>query len=85
VQDGLQLNVLDRGVGEWSVNPGIVETEGSHAQGFMGSDFEKAVVAQTPLSRVGQPDDIADVVVFLASNDAKWLSGEHLSASGGLR
>ncbi|HLZ74812.1 glucose 1-dehydrogenase [Phenylobacterium sp.] len=68
-----------------SVNPGIVETEGSHAQGFIGSDFEKAIVAQTPLGRAGQPDDIADVVVFLASNDAKWLSGEHLSASGGLR
>ena len=68
-----------------SVNPGMVETEGSHAQGFIGSDFEKSIVAQTPLSRVGQPDDIADVVVFLASNDAKWLSGEHLSASGGLR
>jgi 3-oxoacyl-[acyl-carrier protein] reductase len=67
-----------------SVNPGMVDTEGSQAAGFIGSDFETALVAQTPLGRVGQPDDIADAVVFLASNDAKWLSGERLLASGGL-
>ena len=68
-----------------SVNPGMVDTEGAQAAGFIGSDFQAALVAQTPLGRVGQPDDIADVVVFLASNDAKWLSGERLVASGGLR
>jgi len=68
-----------------SVNPGMVETEGTHTAGFIGSDFQSALVAQTPLGRVGQPDDIADAVVFLASNDAKWLSGERLLASGGLR
>ena len=68
-----------------SINPGIVETEGSRAQGFIGSDFEAALVAQTPLGRVGQPDDIADVAVFLASDDSRWLTGEHLLAGGGLR
>ena len=68
-----------------AVNPGMVETEGTRTAGFIGSDFEKALVGQTPLGRVGQPDDIADVVVFLASNDSKWLTGERLLASGGLR
>jgi 3-oxoacyl-[acyl-carrier protein] reductase len=68
-----------------AINPGIVETEGTHAQGFIGSDFEAAFVAQTPLGRVGQPSDIADIAVFLASDDARWLTGEKLVASGGLR
>jgi 3-oxoacyl-[acyl-carrier protein] reductase len=67
------------------INPGLVETEGTHTQGFIGSAFETAFVAQTPLGRVGQPDDIADIAVFLASNDSRWLTGEQLLASGGLR
>ncbi len=68
-----------------SVNPGIVETEGTHSAGFVGSDFEAGIVAQTPLGRTGQPDDIADVVAFLASDDARWLTGEKLLAGGGIR
>jgi 3-oxoacyl-[acyl-carrier protein] reductase len=68
-----------------TINPGIVETEGTHTQGFIGSDFETALVAQTPLGRVGQPDDIADIAVFLASNESRWLTGEQLVAGGGLR
>jgi len=68
-----------------SINPGIVETEGSRAAGFIGSDFEKAVIGQTPFGRTGQVDDIAPTAVFLASDDSKWLTGEHLIASGGLR
>jgi 3-oxoacyl-[acyl-carrier protein] reductase len=68
-----------------SINPGIVETEGTHAAGFIGSEFENAAVAQTPLGRVGQPGDIAGVAVFLASDDARWLTGEKITASGGLR
>jgi len=68
-----------------AINPGIVETEGTHAAGFAGSDFEKGVVAQTPLGRVGQPDDIAKVAVFLASDDSAWVTGERLMVSGGLR
>ena len=68
-----------------SINPGMVETEGTHTAGFIGSDFETALVSQTPLGRVGQPRDIADVAVFLASDDSRWLTGEKLVASGGLR
>jgi len=68
-----------------AVNPGMVETEGTHTAGFMGSEFEQWVVSNTPLGRVGQPKDIADVVVFLASDDARWLSGEQIIASGGNR
>lgn len=68
-----------------SLNPGVVETEGTHSAGITGSDFEKALVAQTPFGRVGQPDEIADVAVFLASKESRWLTGETLLVSGGLR
>ena len=68
-----------------SINPGMIETEGAHAAGFIGSEFQEAAVAQTPLGRIGQPDDVASVAVFLASDDSAWLTGERLSASGGLR
>ena len=68
-----------------SINPGIVETEGTHTAGFIGSDFEKVAIANSSLGRTGQPGDIADVAVFLASNDSRWLTGEQLRASGGLR
>src|SRR5206468_791222 len=67
-----------------SINPGMVETEGVHAAGFIGSDFQKQLEAQTPLGRMGQPDDIAPIAVFLASADSGWLTGETLLASGGL-
>ena len=59
-----------------SINPGMVETEGVHSAGFIGSDFEKGAVAQTPLGRIAQPDDIAPLAVFLASSDSGWLTGE---------
>jgi len=65
--------------------PGAVETEGTHAAGMIGSDFMQQVVAQTPLGRLGQPADIAQVALFLASEDAGWLTGERLVASGGFR
>jgi 3-oxoacyl-[acyl-carrier protein] reductase len=68
-----------------AINPGIVETEGTVSAGFIGSDFEKGVIAQTPLGRGGRPDDIAGVAAFLASDDARWLTGEQIQASGGLR
>jgi 3-oxoacyl-[acyl-carrier protein] reductase len=68
-----------------SINPGMVETEGVHAAGFIGSDFEKNTVAQTPLGRLGQPEDIATIAAFLASDDSKWLTGELVKAGGGLR
>ena len=68
-----------------SINPGMVETEGVQTMGLSGSDFEKGIVAQTPLGRVGQVDDIASVATFLASNDSKWITGELVRAGGGLR
>src|ERR1700726_1165458 len=68
-----------------SINPGMVETEGVHTAGFIGSDFQKQLEAQTPLGRIAQPDDIAPIAVFLASADSGWLTGEILLASGGLR
>jgi 3-oxoacyl-[acyl-carrier protein] reductase len=68
-----------------SINPGGVETEGTHTMGMVGSDMEKQMVAQTPLGRLGQPGDIATIAVFLASADAGWLTGETLLASGGMR
>src|SRR5467141_3460974 len=68
-----------------SLNPGMVETEGTHTAGFIGSDFEAGAVAQTPLGRIGQPDDIASIAVFLASDDSHWLTGEQLLAGGGAR
>ena len=68
-----------------AILPGIIETEGTHTAGVMGSDFERNAVAQTPLGRIGQPDDIASIAVFLASDDAGWLTGERLTAAGGFR
>jgi len=68
-----------------SINPGMVETEGVQTMGLIGSDFEKGIVAQTPLGRVGQVDDIASVATFLASNDSKWITGELVRTGGGLR
>ena len=68
-----------------SINPGMVETEGTHTGGFLGSDFQKALEAQTPLGRIGQPRDIGPVAVFLASDDSNWLTGELVLAGGGLR
>jgi 3-oxoacyl-[acyl-carrier protein] reductase len=68
-----------------AIAPGEVETEGTHSAGIVGSDFEKTMIARTPLGRVGQPDDIARVAVFLASDDSAWLTGERLTAAGGYR
>jgi 3-oxoacyl-[acyl-carrier protein] reductase len=68
-----------------SINPGMVETEGTHAAGIIGSEFQKDHDAQVPLGRSAQPEDIAPIAVFLASADSGWLTGELLLASGGLR
>jgi 3-oxoacyl-[acyl-carrier protein] reductase len=68
-----------------SINPGMVETDGLHATGIAGSDFRTAVEAQTPLGRIGQPQDIAPLAVFLASSDSAWITGESFYVSGGLR
>ena len=68
-----------------AINPGIVQTEGTQSAGFADSDFERALVAQTPLGRPGQPDDIAKAAVFLATDDAGWVTGERIIVGGGLR
>lgn len=68
-----------------AINPGMVETEGVHAAGFAGGDMQKGVEAQTPLGRIGQPQDIATAAVFLASSDSAWITGETFVISGGMR
>jgi 3-oxoacyl-[acyl-carrier protein] reductase len=68
-----------------AIAPGVIETEGLHASGIAGSDFQRQAEAQTPLGRIGQPGDIAPAVVFLASADSAWTTGETLTISGGLR
>jgi len=74
-----------RGIRVNSVNPGMVITEGTHTAGVAGGDFEAWAKGLTPLGRVGQVEDIAPVVTFLASDDARWLTGELILASGGMR
>jgi 3-oxoacyl-[acyl-carrier protein] reductase len=68
-----------------SLNPGMVETEGMRSAGIAESDLRKQVEAETPLGRIGQPDDIGAAAVFLASPDSRWITGETLYASGGAR
>jgi 3-oxoacyl-[acyl-carrier protein] reductase len=68
-----------------SINPGMVETEGTHSAGITESDARQQIEAMTPLGRIGQPRDIAPAVVFLASDDASWITGETLYISGGFR
>lgn len=68
-----------------SVNPGMVVTEGIQAAGFIGSDFEKEAVQRTPLGRIGQPQDIASIAAFLASDESLWVNGQAIHAAGGFR
>lgn len=66
-----------------SINPGLIETEGTHSAGFIGSDFQQQAVTRTPLGRIGQPKDIATATAFLASDDSGWINGQAIYASGG--
>jgi len=68
-----------------SINPGMVETEGTHAGGFAEGDFRKQVETQTPLGRIGQPQDVATVAAFLAAEDSGWITGEIIHVAGGYR
>lgn len=74
-----------RGIRVNAVNPGPVITEGFNSAGIPGSDFEKIMISKTPLGRIGQPDDVAKVATFLASDDSAWLTGETIYVSGGLK
>src|SRR6202023_144436 len=67
-----------------AIKPGLVDTEGTHAMGVIGNAYKKQAVALTPLGRTGQPDDIAPVAVFLASDESRWVTGDTLAVSGGL-
>lgn len=80
----LALELAPRKIRVNTLAPGGVETEGSRKLGIGDSDFGKDIIARTPLGRLGQPDDIAKVAVFLASDDSSWLTGERITASGGL-
>ncbi len=68
-----------------SLNPGMIETEGVHAAGFLGSEFHKEIIAKTPLGRIGQPNDVATIATFLASDESTWVNGQSIQASGGNR
>ncbi len=83
VTRALALELAPRKIRVNTLAPGGVETEGTHSVGMIGSDFEAQIVAGTPLGRLGRPDDIAKVAVFLASDDAGWLTGERIVAAGG--
>ena len=74
-----------RGIRVNAINPGMIETEGIHAAGFAEGEFRKQIEAQTPLGRIGQPDEVARVAVFFASSDSAWVTGETLRVSGGNR
>jgi 3-oxoacyl-[acyl-carrier protein] reductase len=74
-----------RGIRVNAVNPGLIETDGTHAAGVMGSEFQTWNEQQTPLGRIGQVKDVASIVSFLASDDAGWVTGECIMASGGMR
>lgn len=81
----LSAELGPRGIRVNSINPGMVDTEGAQAAGFVGSDFQSQIVGRTPLGRIASPDDIASVAVFLASDDARWVTGELIRAGGGFR
>jgi 3-oxoacyl-[acyl-carrier protein] reductase len=67
-----------------SLNPGLIETEGTHSQGVLEGDFTTGQIKNTPLGRIGQPEDIGPVAVFLASEEAFWVNGQRILAGGGV-
>lgn len=82
---GLARELAGRKIRVNNIAPGGVNTEGAQTLGMIGSDMEKHIVSQTPLGRIGQPQDIANIALFLASDDSAWMTGERLLGSGGLR
>jgi 3-oxoacyl-[acyl-carrier protein] reductase len=84
-RDWAQKELGPRKIRVNAIKPGFTDTEGTRAVGHTGSDFEKQLVTQTPLGRTGQPNDIVPVAVFLASDESRWVTGDTLAVSGGLR
>ena len=84
-EESLAKELGPRKIRVTAVNPGMIETEGVHAVGIAEGDFRKMVESQTPLGRIGQPDDVAPAVVFFASDDARWITGATLEITGGFR
>jgi 3-oxoacyl-[acyl-carrier protein] reductase len=82
---GLSRELGARKIRVNAIAPGGTASEGLVTAGILGSDFEKQIIGMTPLGRFGQPEDIARVAVFLASDDSAWLTGERITASGGWR
>ncbi|MNS66774.1 Glucose 1-dehydrogenase 1 [compost metagenome] len=82
---GLARELAPRNIRVNNIAPGGVETEGTHSAGVIGSDLEKQMIAQTPLGRMGQPQDIAKIALFLASDDSGWVTGERIHGAGGFR
>jgi 3-oxoacyl-[acyl-carrier protein] reductase len=66
-----------------ALNPGLIETEGTASGGFLEGEFSKLILNATPLGRLGRPEDIGRVAVFLASDDSAWVSGQHITVAGG--
>ncbi len=83
ITKSLAKELAPRNIRVNAINPGLVITEGTVSAGIVNSDFEKALVAATPLGRAGQPEDIAGPVAFLASDEARWITGETILVSGG--
>lgn len=79
----LSLELAPRGIRVNAIAAGLIDTEGTRASGFIGSDAEKEVVAQIPLGRLGEPEDIGPVAVFLSSDASRFITGDVLFASGG--
>lgn len=82
---GLSRELAARKIRVNNIAPGGVETEGTHTAGIIGSELEKQIITQTPLGRMGQPQDIAKIALFLASDDASWVTGERILGAGGFR
>lgn len=85
VTRSLALELGPRGIRVNALKPGLIETEGVHTAGIAGGDIQKNAEAHTPLGRIGQPQDVATVAVFLASPDSGWITGETLNVAGGFK
>jgi 3-oxoacyl-[acyl-carrier protein] reductase len=82
---GLSAELGPRKIRVNAVAPGYTRSEGTEAQGLFGEENTERYISLTPLGRIGEPHDIADVVAFLASDAASWITGETIRVGGGAR